>query len=328
MKNINLKKTLTGVASLIIIAGMAIQSFATNVDMAAFVKKDAYMTKYYELDWRIDDIEKKLERMYKFVCTNVRTYAGGTSDQYYVNNMTNLTSGDRTYQWRANAVPEFSEEGYLRVNTVDTLNTFAHGKTDRFTLEVPAPRVIWRKGIEVYPETKVKFDMTRIWPNTTSINATYGLAITMTMGPFKKFPHISSTGTSSGGIFYIKEFNPYLFSSGGTLQYRSGSRTLPTSWNSMSGVIVATNAQTRTNSGQDTFPDLDLHPSIEDFSNNIYSMGKGYSPLSTEIYVNTVFGVNLSTHEDIWIKYTCSYDGSYTGLDLGDFTLTTWNNNK
>ena len=57
--------------------------------------------------------------MYKFVCTNVRTYAGGSTDQYSVYNMTYLTSGDRTYQWRANAVPEFSEGGYLRVNTVE-----------------------------------------------------------------------------------------------------------------------------------------------------------------------------------------------------------------
>ena len=81
MNKINFKKIAPGIISVVIIAGMAIQSFATNVDMAAFVKKDTYMTKYYELDFRIDDIEKSLARTYRFVCTNLKSY-GGTANTY------------------------------------------------------------------------------------------------------------------------------------------------------------------------------------------------------------------------------------------------------
>ena len=68
MNKPSFKKFLPGLVSVIIIAGMAVQSFATNIDLAAFVNKDKYMTKYYELEWRIKDIEKRLDRKFACLC--------------------------------------------------------------------------------------------------------------------------------------------------------------------------------------------------------------------------------------------------------------------
>ena len=76
IKNINLKNLVPGIISLMLIAGMAASTLATNIDLEAFVRRDDFLAKYNELDWRVDDIEKSLDRLYKFTCTNVKTFGG------------------------------------------------------------------------------------------------------------------------------------------------------------------------------------------------------------------------------------------------------------
>ena len=64
MKNISMKKLISGTISLVIIAGMALATFATNLDLEAFVKADDYEFTFHELDFLIDDLDAELERQH------------------------------------------------------------------------------------------------------------------------------------------------------------------------------------------------------------------------------------------------------------------------
>ena len=210
MNKLSINKILPSVVSIMIIVGMAVQSFATNVDRAAFVQKDKYMTKYYELDWRIDDVNKSLERLYKFTCTNVRSFGGSGQEQSY-DNIFYQRNATQTYHWYSLPIADLSEEGYLRVNNADALTWFGnHGKTDRMEFEIPASLCRWRKDVELYPHTKVKILLLRTWPNTSGTQQQATLQFEIKMGPFKKFPYINSTGASQ--IFFATNQRLYGFS--------------------------------------------------------------------------------------------------------------------
>ena len=332
MKIISVKKILPGTISLIIIAGMAIQSFATNVDMAAFVNKDKYIDKYYEIDWRIDEIDKSIERMYKFVCTNVKTWVGSGSSSTVTGAFWNKGAQTRSYHWNTAPHAEFSQEGYLRVNLPDTLNTFTgHNKVDVFTMELPAAKAIWREGIELYPETKIMSTIRRTYPNTASVNQNETFNCEIVMGPFKKFPHISTNSWTGGAIFFTKEKFFPIWSTNPTKQYQYNSRTLPTSWRTMStGQIAYTTTMDNGQSITAGFPGLNLVPSLQDYSDNIYSIGPEYQRTTCVMYVSTVFDTNLSSYKDIWLRFYANFtDQTYwDSMDSMTWNLTTWNNNK
>ena len=147
-KTVNNKKLITSIISVVIIAGMAIQSFATNVDFEAFVKKDEYLMKYSEIDWRIEDIDNDIERLYKYTCTNIQSFGGSGNQDTRTNVPFYRRNTTATYHWYANPIADLSEEGYLRFNTADQINQFgSHGKVDRYYLEIPAALCKWRDGI-------------------------------------------------------------------------------------------------------------------------------------------------------------------------------------
>ena len=99
MKKINFKNLIPGLISIVVIAGMAFQSLATNIDLAAFVPKDIYMEKYYDLEFRARDIQNSIERTYKFVCTNVKTFGGYEVSHSLSKTMFDGNSSSHTYHW-------------------------------------------------------------------------------------------------------------------------------------------------------------------------------------------------------------------------------------
>ena len=329
-KSINLKRIMPGLVSVFIIAGMAIQSFATNVDMAAFVKKDKYMTKYYELDWRIDDIEKELERLYKFTCTNVRSYGGSgykgfTSRQpglpFYHLNTTN------TYEWYVQPIADLSQEGYLRWNYPHVISNFGnHGKTDTFVREVPATLCRWRDGIELTPATKLRITYTRTWPTGTGTAPVPTMTETLVMGPFKKFPHITTTGTTSGFIYASDALltNEVLYND---IKYAYGSETEPTSWTTMSAGQLSEVYYQKNSTSIPTYVRGDFD--YQQFANEAYNdRVKGNTHMSVR-YISTVFGTDLSSRTNVWLMCTrTSTTATQFRAGTADYTITTWNYNK
>ena len=332
MKNNNLKKFLPGLVSIVIIAGMAIQSFATNVDMAAFVKKDKYMTKYYELDWRIDDIERSLEKLYKYVCTNVKTFGGSYSSGLNIEDTvtTYTLNAGQTYNWYSCPVVDLSEEGYLRFNYMDAINAFGnHSKTDRYEFEIPASLLKWRNDIELYPNTKIKYITTRTVPNTTSAGATISWNMEFIMGPFKKIPRM--TGTSYDAA--LASSNGYFIGSPNwdfaNVYYSYNKDTQPTSWTQMTGSQHLYLAQVDANNSS-SYPaeikrGIITREEIEDAS-----FSKGYRnirDLMTVIRPYNATWVDLSSYDKVWIRATGTGSGVNTFREAA-FTLTTWNYNK
>lgn len=330
MDRLNFKKLLPGIVSIIIIAGMAVQSFATNVDMAAFVKKDKYMTKYYELDWRIDDIEQTLERLYKFTCTNVRSF-GGAYNHAQEDYLFSQNSYQQTYHWSGSPVADLSEEGYLRVAPNDIIHWFGnHKKTDRFVKKVPASLLRWRDGVELYPNTTVRTVVTRTSPSgaTASQRSTY--TIELVMGPFKKFPHITTgAGSMASTIFvgdgFINSARNYRLA----VYYAYDKDTEPTSWTAMStGELNFSAADV----GNGNFPaSLQKKITMEDIEEVSYS-GDYKKALVTpaHLYPITAFSTDLSNYDKLWIRgyVNAGAVANMEGVDFKTLTITSWNYNK
>lgn len=320
MNKLNIKKFIPGLISVVIIAGMAIQSFATNVDMAAFVKKDTYMTKYYELDFRIDDIEKYLARTYRYVCTNLRSYGGTALFYAYPGSIPFYTlNGANTYYWYVQPIADISEEKYLRFNYPHVLFQFGnHKKTDRFVSEVPASLFKWRDGIELQPNTKVKTTIQRTTPSGVTTSGNTNITETVIMGPFKKFPNISGTGSTSGFI-NASLGRVIQCTSLSSISYQYGTETEPTSWGSTTGTLSQTWV-TRGNGPSSSYPDQDYSV----YENVGYDdMYKANSAQYIR-YMSSALGVNLSSYENVWLKFTANAT-HYAYYGVGEANLTTWN---
>lgn len=323
MNKLNLKKILPGLVSVVIIAGMAAQTLATSVDMAAFVNKEKYTTKFIELEWRIKDIQKSLDRLYKFTCTNLASFAGTRAAYDYPPAWGYQRNYNHSYYFMNELVASVDQAKYLRVNkryTIQGKNALVNSHTHRFTKEIPASMCKWNPGIEIYPETKIKFLVTR----TDYSGADTTGSMTVTMGPFKKFPRYTTAGTSiSTG--YICEFEEPMITWGFgtvTVQYKSGSRTEPTSgWSSSTAGVTLTSTN-RGYSSYSQYPDITGTELAE-----LYE--KGYGKTTNVFYWSSnVFTPDLSSSKDIWIRWTYSNTGVASiaaYLPLRNWNLETWN---
>ena len=318
------KKLITSLLSIIVVAGMAIQSFATNVDMAAFVKKDKYMSKYYELDWRIDEIEGELERLYKFVCTNVVSFGGGDSSQYRSDMPFNHRVTTPTYHWEALPVVEFSTEGYLRFNLQDMLYSYGnHSKTDRFEREIPASLCKWKNGFELQPNTKIKVKLQRIAPASgTSVTKT--LTYEVIIGPFKKVPYFTTTGAAAGAWMTSNAFF-WPYESAYTMYYDYNKETEPTSWSTTmsNGTYFGSVHLARPSYPTGLPTELRYDYDIANLGYKYENYNKG-----ALLYNNGSTVTDLSSRTNVWYRLYSSWTGEMTSLNLSDYTLTTWNYNK
>ena len=329
MNKLSINKILPSVVSIMIVVGMAVQSFATNVDMAAFVKKDKYMTKYYELDWRIDDVDRRLEKLYKFTCTNVRSFGGSNNDLIYDNTFY-LRNNVATYHWYANPIVDLSEEGYLRFNNTDALTWFGnHGKTDKMEFEIPASLCRWRNDVELYPHTKVKFLLTRTFPASSGyqIQPTYYTEVIM--GPFKKFPYINSTGSNKAFFSTNQRFNGFTQFMMNHVQYARDTDTQPTSWTNMSGEVNPSNYDINSSSLPEELRIGTIKKEqIEEAYSGIDKNKLRTSNLALVPYV--AFGVDTSKYDKVWLRFytdtTATAGAGPVASDL--WTITTWNYNK
>ena len=335
MKKINYKKIIPGFISLLIVAGMAFQSFATNVDLDAFIDIESHTTKFYELEWRINEIDKKLERMYKFVCTNVRSFAGNGHRPFSLGPhiFYDGTIGN-TNPFTNYPLVDLTEQKYLKFNTqVMLINYGSIGKTVNAEYEIPASLCKWRNGIEVKPETKVKVRATYMVPgygigSTASPGAT--VSTEWILGPFKKFPHITSTGSDNGFIFASDRLQPVQSTfSNSEVQYARGTVKQPTSWTSLSSGAVYLGAETEkgfTRAGQTVYEKV----TAAEFEEYAYEDEIKSRDFMTHTYVSTVFGTNLSSYENVWLRFYRTQSSTY-GWDASlstAYTITNWNNNK
>jgi len=254
MKNMNIKKLLSGFISLCIIMGMAALTFATDIDMSAFITKDEYLTKYHEIEYRVDDIDDRLDRLYKFTCTNVRTFGGSVVSAspnvtYRAPRGASVfTSGYKTTQYKfyTALMASCDEEGYLVVNSPAQIN-YNVDRSNTVTLEksYPASILKWRDGIEPAPTCEVKVKIDRRF-DRNSTTAAYDSKITedieIVMGPFDKYPAPQSAGPeyNKGFICTLPDFilrHPGQQKSGNNysdnMYYQIGTETEPTEWNSI-----------------------------------------------------------------------------------------------
>ncbi len=328
MKTINLKKIFPGIISLIIILGMAIQSFATSVDMAAFVKKDKYMTKYYELDWRIKDIDTSLNRLYKWTCTNVRSLGGSYwsgSQQFSMSTMLalNTDSSGVTPMFYLNYA-ELSQDKYLRVGQADLLTFSADlydstklGKT--IVYEIPATFLEWPDGYELGENCKFKYTMTstgRLQGNQT---------MEIIIGPIKKMPPITSTGASSGRLCQSYELIAPTSMTFDTFQYAVNTETQPTSWITDSGRVYQTYGERSSAASQ--------IPQKLNFDSP-YCRDK--SSMTNWWYFSTVPTTVLASSTNIWLRisYITSTSTTHSSNYMNSantsncFVVTSWNNDK
>lgn len=319
MKNIivNKKKTITSFVSLVIITGMAIQSLATNVDMAAFVKKDAYMSKYYELDYRIGDIEAELERLYKLTCTNVVSYGGAEWDTAMTNTIFRRRETTQTYHFYNSPTADPSAEGYLRVNHMDQLQRFgSHPKNNVFVKEFPASLCNWVNGFEIKPETKIYVKATRNVGTGTGTSWTCAYTYELIIGPFKKVPYITSTG-DAGSIMCTQQYLNIL-NTNFTPSYAYGTETQPTSWSSLGGSVNISNTFF-------TKPSLGGYDyDIANYSYNKYDK----SGVNMRMGVSGAMTTDLSSRTNVWLRFTGNGTSEFRYLSSTDLTLTTWNYNK
>lgn len=332
MNKSNVKKFFPGLISIIIIAGMAASTFATNVDMAAFVDKDKYMTKYYELDWRIDEIEKKLERMYKFVCTNVRSFAGSAyTHQNLAPNIFGTFSVGTTFPYNNYPIVCLEEQKYLKFNNQALLINYGnYANTRTFVNELPASLCKWRDGIELRPDTKIRITATRQFSGygaDTRVSQGSRVYYEFIIGPFKKFPHITTTGTTSGFICSSDKFTGTNGIGGTTVSYAYNQETLPTSWTSMTGNMALGSLYAKGYNGS-VVKQPRLTP--EDLANYAFKDPYKSNNWYYELYVATAFSVNLSTYKDVWIKASYTENGSNASNVIFNTynTITDWNYNK
>lgn len=332
MNKLNVKKFFPGLISIIIIAGMAASTFATNVDMAAFVNKDKYMTKYYELDWRIDEIEKKLERMYKFVCTNVRSFAGsGYTHQQLAPNIFGTFSVGTTLPYNNYPMVCLEEQKYLKFNTqAQHVNYGNYANTRTFVNELPASLCNWRDGIELRPDTKIRMTVTRQFSGYgagTNVSQNSRVYYEFILGPFKKFPHIASSGRDAGFVCASDKMPNTAGVGGNSVSYAYNQETLPTSWTSMTGnLALGTMYEKGTNPTYSKYERLTPEVLADNAFKDPYKSNNYFA----EIYIATVLNTNLSTYENVWIKSTYTDTGSNgANVFLNTYnTITDWNYNK
>ena len=320
MMNINIKKLIPGMISMIIIAGMAIQSFATNVDLEAFVDLDTYTEKFNELDFRIDDIDKELDRLYKFVCTNVATFAGSQpwgSSQHYVGGHYNNSdsAGYPTHYY--SPVVDLSQDKWLRLGQIDfityTASLYPANKFKKvYEYERPASLIRWREGIEPAPTCKVKVNI--VYDGRLNNNSSCEII----MGPFKKFPNITTVGSGKTqcSICDIPRYLSWTFT-GTEFYYAVNSEQEPTSWTSHSGRLTTTTVNAgATNS---YYP----YPTFNDVTDP--NVGEE-SRIHWLTYMSTAMP-NLSSYTNIWIKHRWSDTSNhfYFQTDRSQVNLTSWN---
>lgn len=325
-KNVNSKKLFSGIVSVIIIAGMAIQSFATNVDLEAFVKKDEYMTKYNEISFRVKNIDTELERLYKFVCTNVKTYAGAVygRSQNYVGMFNIRTANLSTRYYNMGYGADLSQDKYLRVGMYGILNwsssLYNPSKTERVGVyEIPGSLMKWRDGIEPAPNCMYK--ITAKVSGITNSDWSYEIIL----GPIKKMPNITSTGAAlTAGYICELPCNPFSPSfTVSNLYYQTGTTQEPTSWISTSARIGQNHYER--GSANTKYP----RPTEEDRDGGFYK--EVTQAVNTNIYVSTA-PLSLSSYENIWLRATSSGTNDYASYlaatDLSFMTLTSWNSSK
>ena len=335
MNKLNFKKLVPCLVSIVIIAGMAAQSFATGVDLSAFVDIDTYMTKYNEIDWRIEEIDKSLERMYKFTCTNVKTFAGILTRSDTLNNFPSvfyMGNYNSTYPSENTLVAFFDDPKYLRVNKMWSLTyggTGAGGsfknKTITLQRDYPASMCQWKDGIVPQPTAKIDFNITY---GVTGYN-TQAATLEVVMGPFKKFPKYTSygAGVTTGYICEIPEgiFNSSM-SIANNLYYATNKETKPTSWTSVANTAFAMNGNRQTGiAGESKYPEIT--------SADIESWGYEVRPKRniTKIYFESaVFSPDLSASENVWIRFYYTSSGASlstmaTYASLRDFNILGWN---
>lgn len=323
-KTVNNKKLITSIISVVIIAGMAIQSFATNVDFEAFVKKDEYLMKCNEIDWRIEDIDNDIERLYKYTCTNIQSFGGSGNQDTRTNVPFYRRNTTATYHWYASPVIDFSTEGYLRFNHQDMLLKYGnHSTTNRFEREISAHMCKWRTGVELKPETKIILRVTRTVPNTTAASTNMSGTFECVMGPFKKIPYVTTTGSPNGSLMtsdqfffpYISTFTPY---------YAYGTETEPTSWTTnLGGSIYLNNVYFGNNTPAGFRPELRYEVDIE-------NLGHRYKNSSNvaHLYVYNAMTTDVSNRTNVWLRFYTTWSGELTTLPFGDLTMTSWNYNK
>ena len=330
--NINFKKIIPGLISIVIVVGMFAQTFATNldgIDLNAFVTNDEFETKYNELVFRTEDVEKSLERLYKFTCTNVKTYGGINPDYALEKIIFYQVNGNKsnTYPFNTYFGLDLNQDKYMRLirSFPGTFADLTRRKTHTFVYEVPASLCNWREGVELKPNTMVRITATR----DTEGLYNYQTAYTMIMGPFKKFPHIATTGQTkaTGLVCELPNLPLYSAPSPTGFAYAYGKETEPTSWTTGTGVMGLSNS-TRGSANYSWFPRRTDPEGIKKYAYT--QQGTGTVQL---LYVSTVH-TNLSSYENVWLKYTYTYtNGSDSeGFDrymaMDSFNLTTWNTGK
>lgn len=318
MKSFSKKKLITSLVSIVIIAGMAIQSFATNVDMAAFVQKDKYMTKFYELDYRIKNIKAELERLYKLTCTNIVSYGGAYYNESNSGTIFQRINYTQTRNWYNSPTADLYDNKYLRVNHMDQLQRFgSHPKLDTFVKEIPASLCKWRTGIELKPETTIKIKATRNVNSGTGTSWTNAWTYEVIMGPFKKFPFITQTGESGKIMATDQFFN--IYSTNFTAYYDYNKETAPTSWSSsLGGNVYFGNATNSVWTNDCTYP--------VDVENHGYKYDKG--SFCARMYVNSAMTTDISSRTNVWIRLYGSGTSELGALNTTDYTLTSWNYGK
>ncbi len=333
MNKPSFKKFLPGLVSVIIIAGMAVQSFATNIDLTAFVNMDKYMAKYYELDWRIKDIDGRLDRLYKFTCKNVKTFGGthynprGRGTPFYMGSYnSNYNSDNYFYAFLDDPKAVRVNRRYLLIyNGTGSPGGTYRLHTNTMKREFPASMCKWNKGIELLPTTKISFSIDdRVTGGNTNT-----MTATVTMGPFKKVPKF--TGGQSQATGYLVELPVQLFNSTwnwtNVMQYAYGSETQPTSWTNLgSDVQLYSYGYYYAGYSNSQYPPI----TREDYENGDIAIDKK-SFGHTFLYFNAGTVADLSSRTNVWLRMYYSYSatsswGSYAGLD--QLNLTSWNNNK
>jgi hypothetical protein len=335
MNKLNMKKFIPCLVSIVVVAAMAIQSYATGIDVSAFIDIDTYLAKYNEIDWRIEEIEKNIERMYKFTCTNVKSFAGTAPRSEALNNFPSafyMGSYNSIYPSNNTLVALFDDPKYIRVNKLWSLTYGGTGsggsyRTKTITLkrDFPASMCKWKDGIELQPTAKINFNITY---GLTGTN-TQATTLEVVMGPFKKFPKYTSYGAGTG-TGYICEIPEGLF--GGSidaancLYYATNKESVPTSWTSVSSTGLSINGNRVAGvAGESKFPAVT--------STDIENWGYSVRPMRniTKIhFTNSTFAPDLSTSDNVWIRFYYSTNGASlstmtTYTSLRDFTITDWN---
>ena len=353
MNKLNFRKLLPGLVSVIIIAGMAAQSFATSVDMAAFVDKEKYMTKYYELDWRIDQIENRLINLYQFTCSNVRTFAGAgytsSGSAEITRTGANLYSRTSILQnpYMASPLVNLRNPGYLRLNSATALswNTGTpsqHGHN--YVKSIPASLCQWMDGIEPAENCTIEVNAWLNYNNGGGVSTMNGFTnynYVTTMGPFKKFKYPANYG--SGGI-WVKippEFGQPGVTTGNQtrsvtsnptdLQYAENSLTKPTTWTNLSTTNSRPYVQSYLTGGLSGFPNRDY----DEYPSTAFYPEKGSNTYYCYYWNGALPSTSLEGKTNVWLRFynysSDTADGGYVSAFNGvgiNTVIKNWNNNK